>query len=209
MILSPVNGLLPLALKIPWGVDSLKSEYISFLSEEPQLGFENGTAEPAYHPSPYRRASEPTVQQTVSHTQKNQRQKSSESTQLSSDALQRLSSNYEKSRRRYSASDESEDSTLYQMPNNLSPQDLSDVSPRQLSQDVDDERDVDMPYVIGQFKLENKLCRKPFFLNRASTFSVKSQEKLPRKSNLKRAVSASPKHSLKSRSSVIYEEIAL
>ena len=141
------------------------------------------------------------MQQTVSHTQKNQRQKSSESTQLSSDPLQYLSSNYEKSRRRYSASDESEDSTVYQMPNNL--------SPRQMSQDVDDERDVDMPYVIGQFKLENKLCRKPFFLNRASTFSVKSQEKLPRKSNLKRAVSASPKHSLKSRSSVIYEEIAL
>ena len=101
---------------------------------------------------------------------------------------------------------------MYQVPNSISPRELSDTSPQQLSQDVDDERDVDMPYVIGQFKLENKLYRKPFFLNRASTFNVlNSQKKLPKKSNLKRAVSCSPKHSLKSYSphSVIYEEIAL
>lgn len=95
------------------------------------------------------------------------------------------------------------------MENNAVPHNWTDTSPRELSQDVDDERDVDMPYVIGQFKLENKLYSKPFFLSRASTFSEESREKLPRKSNLKRAVSTVGKQSLRSHSSVIYEEIGL
>ena len=179
--------------------------YLSLL-EDPRLSAASATAEPTHRQSPYRRASEPSAQPTSSHTQKHQRQKSSDSNP--SDVLQRLSRDYETNKRRYSASDESEDSTQYQMPNNLSSQELPDVSPWQLSQDVEEERDVDMPYVIGQFKLENKLHSKPFFLNRASTFSVKSREKLPKKSNLKRAVSSSPKHSRSARS-VIYEEIAL
>jgi len=106
---------------------------------------------------------------------------------------------------------------VYHMQKDFTPEGLSESSPRQLSQDMDDERDVDMPYVIGQFNLENKLYRKPFFLNRASTFCAENHGsllKLPKKSNLKRAISYSPKSSLKSRSSnnprsVIYEEIAL
>jgi len=150
------------------------------------------------------------VQRSISHPQKQQRKISSESDQLPNDVLCRLSRDYDSNRRRYSASDESEGSTMYQMSNELARHELSDTSPRQLSQDMEEERDVDMPYVIGQFKLENKLYRKPFFLSRASTFSEKSRENLPKKSNLKRAVTLSPKRSLKSHSShsVIYEEIA-
>ena len=150
------------------------------------------------------------MQRSISHPQKQQRKISSESDQLPNDVLCRLSRDYDSNRRRYSASDESEGSTMYQMSNELARHELSDTSPRQLSQDMEEERDVDMPYVIGQFKLENKLYRKPFFLSRASTFSEKSRENLPKKSNLKRAVTLSPKRSLKSHSShsVIYEEIA-
>jgi len=150
------------------------------------------------------------VQPSISHPQKEQRKISSESDQLPNDVLRRLSIDYDSNRRRYSASDESEGSTMYQMSNDLPQHELSDTSPRKLSQDMDEERDVDMPYVIGQFKLENKLYSKPFFLSRASTFSEKSRENLPKKSNLKRAVTLSPKPSLKSHSShaVIYEEIA-
>lgn len=184
--------------------------YILFLfsSDESQPSSESGMVDPGYQPSPYRRASEPTVQQHK-NTQNSQRRESSESNQLSSGTLQHFSNSYKNSSRRYSASDESEDSTMYQMPKSISPQDLSDTSPRQLSLNGHDERDVDMPYVIGQFKLENNLYRKPFFLNRASTFCLNSRESSPNKSNIKRTVSASPKHSLRSRSSVIYEEIAL
>ena len=146
------------------------------------------------------------------------RQRSLESDQLPNDVLRRLSGDYEtESRRRYSASDESEDSTVYHMQKDFASDGLSESSPRQLSQDVDDERDVDMPYVIGQFNLENKLYCKPFFLNRASTFCSENRGsllKLPKKSNLKRATSYSPKSSLKSNlscnpRSVIYEKIAL
>lgn len=143
------------------------------------------------------------MQPSISHPQKQQRKISSESDQLPNynDVMHRLSRDYDSNMRRYSASDESEGSTMYQMSNDLARHELSDTSPRQLSQDMDEERDVDMPYVIGQFKLENKLYRKPFFLSRASTFSEKSRENLPKKSNLKRAVTLSPKCSLKSHSS--------
>lgn len=190
-----------------------------FYLDEPQHRVQNGSTEQPYRQSPYIRAPVHSEEQSVSRAEKGlQRQRSLESDQLPNDVLRRLSRDYEtERRRRYSASDESEDSTVYQMQKDFAPEALSDSSPRQLSQDVDDERDVDLPYVIGQFKLENKLYRKPFFLNRASTFCAKSWEnslKVPKKSNLKRAFSSSPKSSIKSRSfnnprSVIYEEIAL
>lgn len=172
-----------------------------------------------YKQSPYVRSREQSEEQSVPRAEKGlQRQSSLESDQLPNDVLRRLSRDYENERRRrYSASDESEDSTPYQMQKDVAPETLSDVSPRQLSQDAGDERDVDMPYVIGQFKLENKLYRKPFFLNRASTFCAKNWEsslEVPKKSNLKRAFSSSPKSSMKNCSfrnprSVIYEEIVL
>lgn len=180
---------------------------------------QNGSVEQAYRQSPYIRDREPSKEQPSSFAEKGlPRQRSVESDQLPNDVLRRPSRDYEtESRRRYSASDESEDSTVYHMQKDFTPEGLSESSPRQLSQDMDDERDVDMPYVIGQFNLENKLYRKPFFLNRASTFCAENHGsllKLPKKSNLKRAISYSPKSSLKSRSSnnprsVIYEEIAL
>lgn len=181
--------------------------YDPTFSDEPEPRVENGFVEPAaYQRSPYRRSgSEPSVQPLTSHPRASQsrRQSSFENKRVPSDVLQSLSTDYQSNaRRRYSASSESDSSSVYQTSNG--------PSPRQLSQDVDEERDVDMPYVIGQFKLENKLYRKPFFLDRASTFSVNSRGKLPKKSNLKRAVSSS-RHSLKSHSShsVIYEEIPL
>lgn len=187
--------------------------------DEPQHRVQNGSMEQDHRPSPYIRAREHSEEQLISRTEKGlQRQSSLESDQLPNDVLRRLSRDYEtERRRRYSASDESEDSTAYQVQKDFAPELLSDSSPRQLSQDVDDERDVDVPYVIGQFKLENRLYRKPFFLNRASTFCAKNWEsslKVPKKSNLKRAFSSSPKNSVKSHSlnnprSVIYEEIAL
>lgn len=187
--------------------------------DEPQHRMQNGSVEQAYRQSPYIRDREPSKEQPISHAEKGlQRQRSLESDQLPNDVLRRLSRDYEtESRRRYSASDESEDSTMYHMQKDFAAEGLSESSPRQLSQDVDDERDVDMPYVIGQFNLENKLYRKPFFLNRASTFCAKNHDsllKVPKKSNLKRAISYSPKSSLKScvsnnSRSVIYEEIAL
>lgn len=193
------------------------SLYCCYL-DEPQLRVQNGPAEQVYRQSPYRMVREPSEEQSISSRdqQGHQRQRSLESNQLPNDILQHLSRDYESERRRYSASDESEDSAMYQMQKDFPPERLSDSSPRQLSQDVDDERDVDMPYVIGQFKLENKLYHKPFFLNRASTFCAKTRKssfKAPKKSNLKRAFSSSPKSS-QSRSSsnprsVIYEEIAL
>ena len=169
--------------------------------------------------SPYIRDLDSSKEQPASLAEKGfQRQRSLESDQLPNDILRRLSRDYEtESRRRYSASDESEDSTVYHMQKDFSLEGLSESSPRQLSQDVHDERDVDMPYVIGQFNLENKLYHKPFFLNRASTFCAENYNTLlevPKKSNLKRTISYSPKSSLKSRLSnnphyVIYEEIAL
>jgi len=180
---------------------------------------QNGSVEQAYRQSPYIRDREPSKEQPSSFAEKGlPRHRSVESDQLPNDVLRRPSRDYEtESRRRYSASDESEDSMVYHMQKDFTPEGLSESSPRQLSQDMDDERDVDMPYVIGQFNLENKLYRKPFFLNRASTFCAENHGsllKLPKKSNLKRAISYSPKSSLKSRSSnnphsVIYEEIAL
>ena len=157
-------------------------------------------------PSPYRRTSERSLQQEINN---NLGQRNSKTIYQSDQVLQHYPDSYENNSRRYSASDESESSSLYQVQNSISPQNLSDTSPTQLSQDVEDERDVDMPYVIGQFKLENKLYRKPFFLSKASTFSEQSQEKLARKSNLKRVVSTSTQHSFRSPSSVIYEEIGL
>ena len=189
--------------------------YDPTFSDEPEPRVENGFVEPAaYQRSPYRRSgSEPSVQPMISHPQASQsrRQSSFENKRVPSDVLQSLSTDYQSNAtRRYSASSESDSSSMYQTSNGPSPRKLSDTSPRQLSQDVDEERDVDVPYVIGQFKLENKLYRKPFFLDRASTFSVNSKGRLPKKSNLKRAVSTS-RHSLKSHSShsVIYEEIPL
>ena len=186
--------------------------YDSTFSDEPEPRVENSFVEPAaYHRSPYRRSgSEPSVQPMTSHprTSQSRRQSSFENKRVPSDVLQSLSTDYQSNaRRRYSASSESDSSSVYQTSNGPSPRKLSDTSPRQLSQDVDEERDVDVPYVIGQFKLENKLYHKPFFLDRASTFSVNSRGKLPKKSNLKRA----SRHSLKSHSShsVIYEEIPL
>lgn len=188
--------------------------YDPTFSDETEPRVENGFVEPAaYQRSPYRRSgSEPSVQPMISrsHPQASQsrRQSSFENKRVPSDVLQSLSTDYQSNaRRRYSASSESDSSSVYQTSNGPSPRKLSDTSPRQLSQDVDEERDVDVPYVIGQFKSENKLYRKPFFLDRASTFSVNSREKLPKKSNLKRA----SRHSLKSHSShsVIYEEIPL
>lgn len=176
----------------------------------------NGSVEQAYGQSPYIRDLDSSKEQPTSFPEKGlPRQKSLESDQLPNDVLRRLSRDYEtESRRRYSASDESEDSTVYHMHKDFAAEGLSESSPRQLSQDVDDERDVDMPYVIGQFNLENKLYRKPFFLNRASTFCHGSLLQLPKKSNLKRAISCSPKSSLISSlsndpRSVIYEEIVL
>lgn len=175
--------------------------------------------EQTHRRSPYIRDLESSKEQPTSLAEKGfQRQRSLESDQLPNDILRRLSRDYEtESRRRYSASDESEDSTVYHMQKDFSLEGLSESSPRQLSQDVHDERDVDMPYVIGQFNLENKLYRKPFFLNRASTFCAENHNsllKVPKKSNLKRTISYSPKSSLKSCLSnnphhVIYEEIAL
>ena len=180
---------------------------------------QNGSVEQAYRRSPYIRDPEPSKEQPISLAEKGlPRQRSLESDHLPNEVLRRLSRDYEtESRRRYSASDESEDSTVYHMQRDFAPESLSESSPRQLSQDVDDERDVDMPYVIGQFNLENKLYRKPFFLNRASTFCAENHGsflKLPKKSNLKRAISHRLKSSLKSHlsdnlRSVIYEEIAL
>ena len=160
-------------------------------------------------------ARESSEEQSVPRAEKaHQRQRSLESNQLPDDILQRTSRDSGTERRRYSASDESEDSTTYQMQQKDFLADRpSNPSSWQLSH-VDDERDVDMPYVIGQFKLENKLYRKPFFLNRASTFCAKNCEnsfKMAKKSNLKRALSSSslPNCSLSNPCSVIYEEIAL
>ena len=180
---------------------------------------QNGSVEQTYRQSPYIRDREPSKEQPTAPAEKGlQRQRSLESDQLPNDVLRHLSRDYEtESRRRYSASDESEDSTVYHMQKDFALEGLSESSPRQLSQDVDDERDVDVPYVIGQFNLENKLYHKPFFLSRASTFCAENHDislKVPKKSSLKRAISYSPKSSMKSHlsnnpHSVIYEEIAL
>lgn len=129
--------------------------------DEPEPREENGLVEPAaYQQSPYRRSgSEPSVQPMISHAQASQswRQSNLENKWVPSDVLQSLSTDYKSNaRRRYSASSESDSSSVFQTSNGPSPRKLSDTS-RQLSQDVDEERDVDVPYVIGQFKLENKL----------------------------------------------------
>lgn len=173
---------------------------------EPCLDTEYHVAEPPHRPSPYSRASDHLPQQEINN---NQRQKSTENAYSSNKTLQRFPGSYGSSARHDSTSDESESGSLCKVENNAVPQNWTDTSPRELSQDVDDERDVDMPYVIGQLKLENKLYSKPLFLRRASTFSEKSIEKLPRKSNLKRALSKVGKKSLRSLSSVIYKEIGL
>lgn len=170
------------------------------------LDTENHVVEPPHRPSPYSRASDHLPQQEINN---NQRQKSTENNYPSSKTLQRFPGSYGSSARHYSTSDESENGSFCKVENNAVPQNWTDTALGELSQDVDDERDVDMPYVIGQLKLENKLYSKPVFLSRASTVSEKRREKLPRKSNLKRAVSTVGKQSLRSHSSVIYEEIGL
>ncbi|XP_074610552.1 tyrosine-protein phosphatase non-receptor type 13-like [Acropora palmata] len=102
-------------------------------------------AEPPHRPSPYSRSSEHLPQQEINN---NQRQKSTENAYSSNKTLQRFPGSYGSSARHDSTSDESENGSLCKVENNAVPQNWTDTSPRELSQDMDDERDVDMPYVI-------------------------------------------------------------
>lgn len=195
---------------------STSDKFCFSIIDEPQVKVENGPTD-VYHRPSYMMARESSKEQSIQHAHKTlERQKSLDTNQLHHDNLTHTSRDSGTEKRRYSTSDESEDSTMYQtQQEDFLPEGLSNSSSqRQFSQDVDNERDVDMPYVIGQFKLENKCYRKPFFLNRASTFCAKNPEntlKMKRKSNLKRALSSSSflSRSLSNPCSVIYEEVVL
>ncbi|XP_078359591.1 tyrosine-protein phosphatase non-receptor type 13-like [Oculina patagonica] len=146
-------------MKMKTKMTMLDQELSHSVVDEPQHRVQNGSMEQDHRPSPYIRAREHSEEQLISRTEKGlQRQSSLESDQLPNDVLRRLSRDYEtERRRRYSASDESEDSTAYQVQKDFAPELLSDSSPRQLSQDVDDERDVDVPYVIDSTLNSQKL----------------------------------------------------
>ncbi|XP_068744131.1 tyrosine-protein phosphatase non-receptor type 13-like isoform X2 [Montipora capricornis] len=106
---------------------------------------QNGVTEASHMPSPYRRTSERSLQQEINN---NLGKRNSKTIYQSDQVPQHYPDSYENNSRRYSASGESESSSLYQVQNSISRQNLSDTSPTQLSQDVEDERDVDMPYVV-------------------------------------------------------------
>ncbi|XP_022779941.1 tyrosine-protein phosphatase non-receptor type 13-like isoform X3 [Stylophora pistillata] len=146
-------------MKMKTKMSILDQEMSQSAVDESQARVDNGSTD-VYHRPPYMMARESSKEQSEPRAENtHERQRSLETNRLPDDNLRQTSRDPQNERRRYSTSDESEDSTMYQtQQKHTLPEGLSiSSSQRQFSQDVDDERDVDMPYVIDSTLNSQKL----------------------------------------------------